>query len=260
MLNVLTDAIQTFPPSGALLVVSPHLDDAAFSCAALLSRGEPVEVLTIFTGEPQPPRQGWWDEECGFASSAQSMPARRLEDERALAPEGHVRTYLDLLELQHFEGPRPAAEAVPIADAVRDWLATRDDGVVALPAGAGWAPYWLPTRIAKKLRAPQGPEPHDDHVFTRDAVLAADLGSAPVILYEELPYLWGGGADRAARRAAAEHGYRARLEVVPVDRGRKAARIAAYTSQIASISPPEGRLDSPAVLPESERYWLLRPR
>jgi LmbE family N-acetylglucosaminyl deacetylase len=260
MLNVLTDALQTFPPSGALLVVSPHLDDAAFSCAALLSRGEPVEVLTVFTGEPQPPQQGWWDKECGFASSAESVPARLLEDERALAPEGHVRAYLDLLELQHFEGPRPAEDAGRIASAVRDWLAPRGEGVVALPAGAGWAPYWLPSRVAKRLRAPRGPEPHDDHVFTRDAVLAADLGGAPVILYEELPYLWGGGADRAARRAAREHGSRARLEVVPVDRERKATRIAAYASQIPSISPPEGRLDSPALLPETERYWLLRAR
>jgi LmbE family N-acetylglucosaminyl deacetylase len=260
MLNVLTDAVDPFPPSGALLVVSPHLDDAVFSCAAILGRGEPVEVLTVFAGEPQPPRQGWWDEVCGFASSAESVPARRLEDERALAPQGHVRSYLDLLELQHFDGPRPAEDAGRIARAVQEWLTGKDGGTVALPAGAGWAPYWLPTRIAKRLREPRGPEPHGDHVFTRDAVLATDLGDASVILYEEIPYLWGGGADRAAKRAGAEHGYRVRLEVVPVDREAKARRIAAYASQIPHISPAEGRLDSPAVLPATERYWWLRRR
>ena len=260
MLTIRTDAVHQFPPSGALLVVSPHLDDAALSCAALLDRGEAVDVLTLFSGAPEPPRQGWWDERCGFASSAESMPARRREEERALAPDGHRIHLLDLLEQQHFDGPRPAREADLIAEAVRDRLAEMGGGSVAVPAGAGWAPYWLPTRVAKRLREPRGPEPHDDHVFTRDAVLGAGLRDASLLLYEELPYLWGGSAERAARRAAHAHGYRAHLEVVSVDRERKASRLAEYASQMPYLSPPEGPLDSPAVLPPTERYWRLSPR
>ena len=260
MLNIQTDMGHPFPPSGALLVVSPHLDDAALSCAALLDRGEPVDVLTVFSGAPEPPRQGWWDERCGFASSAESMPARRREEERALTLDGHRIHLLDLLEQQHFDGPRPAREADRIAEAVRDRLAEMGEASVAVPAGAGWAPYWLPTRVAKRLREPRGPEPHDDHVFTRDAVLAAGLGNASVLLYEELPYLWGGSAERAARRAARAHGYQAQLEVVPVDRIRKARRLAEYPTQMPYLSPPEGRLASPAILPPTERYWVLRPR
>jgi hypothetical protein len=260
MLTIRTDAVHLFPPSGALLVVSPHLDDAALSCAALLDRGEPVDVLTVFSGEPEPARQGWWDERCGFASSAESMPTRRREEERALAPDGHRIHLLDLLEQQHFDGPRPTREADRIAEAVRDRLAEMGEGSVALPAGAGWAPFWLPTRVAKRLREPRGPEPHDDHVFTRDALLRADLGAASLILYEELPYLWGGSASRAARRAAAAHGYRAHVDEVPVDRERKAERLAAYSTQIPHLSPPEGRLDSPDVLPPTERYWRLSRR
>jgi hypothetical protein len=258
MLNIRPDASNRFPPSGALLIVSPHFDDAALSCAALLDRGEPADVLTIFSGAPEPPRRGWWDERCGFASSAESVPARRREDENALGPDGHRLHLLDLLERQHFEGERPAEHAVPIADAVRDWLVESGGGTVAMPAGAGWAPYWLPPRVAKKLREPRGPEPHHDHVFVRDALLGAGLDGAQLILYEELPYLLGGSAARAARRAARAHGYRAQREIVPVDRDRKAKRLAAYTSQIPHISPPEGRLDSPATLPPSERYWRLR--
>jgi LmbE family N-acetylglucosaminyl deacetylase len=260
MLNIRTDAVHPFPPSGALLLVSPHFDDAALSCSALLDRGEPVDVLTVFSGAPEPPQQGWWDERCGFASSAESMPARRREDEKALAPGGHRIRLLDLLELQHFEGPRPRADADRIGKAVRAWLVEVDGGAVALPAGAGWAPHWLPPRLAKKLREPRGPEPHQDHVFVRDALFRADLAAASLILYEELPYLWGGSATRAARRVASAHGYRAHLEVVPVDREHKATRLAAYESQIPHLSPPEGRLDSPAVLPPTERYWRLSPR
>lgn len=260
MLNVRTDAVDPFPPPGPLLVVSPHLDDAALSCAVLLDRGEPVDVLTVFAGEPQPPRRGWWDEVCGFASSADSMAVRRDEEEAALAPGAHRIRLLDLLELQHFDGPRPAGEGDDIATGVRDWLADVGGGTVAVPAGAGWAPRWLPPRLAQKLRRPRGPEPHGDHVFTRDALLRSTLENASLVFYEEVPYLWGGGAARAARRAASAYGLRAELEVVPVDREGKARRLAAYTSQIPHLSPPEGRLDSPAVLPAEERYWRLRPR
>jgi LmbE family N-acetylglucosaminyl deacetylase len=257
MLTINADAV--FPPTGPLLVVSPHFDDAAFSCAALLERGWPVDVLTVCAGEPDPPRTGWWDLHCGFASSAESIPARRREDEEALRAGGHRLRLLDLLELQYVDEPRPAEQADRIAQAVRSWLAESGAGTVALPAGAGWAPHWLPPRVAKALREPRGPEPHADHVFTRDAVLGLDR-AGDFVLYEELPYLLGGPADRAARRAAAEHGYRARVHTVTVDREAKAERIAAYASQVPFMSPPEGRLDSPDVLPPVERYWQLRRR
>jgi GlcNAc-PI de-N-acetylase len=260
MLTISADAANPFPPSGPLLVVSPHFDDAAFSCAALLDRGQPVEVLTVCAGEPDPPRAGWWDVRCGFASSAESVPARRREDEEALRPGGHTLRFLDLLELQYLDGPRPAQDADWIAESVRTWLAGTDGGTVALPAGAGWAPYWLPARVAIKLRKPRGPEPHHDHVFTREALLRADLGDSGLVLYEELPYLWGGSADRAARRAAAEHGYRAQAHTLPVDKEAKAERVAAYASQVPFMSPAEGRLDSPEVLPPTERYWQLLRR
>jgi LmbE family N-acetylglucosaminyl deacetylase len=257
MLIISADA--AFPPAGPLLVVSPHFDDAAFSSAALLERGEPATVLTVCAGEPDPPRAGWWDVHCGFESSAESLPARRREDVEALREGGHRLRFLDLLEAQYVERARPAEEADRIAEGVRAWLAETGGGSVALPAGAGWAPRWLPPRVAKALREPRGPEPHADHVFTRDAVLRAD-GTVDFVLYEELPYLWGGSASRAARRAAAEHGYRIQAHTVPIDREAKARRIAAYDSQIPFMSPPEGRLDSPEVLPPTERYWQLRRR
>jgi hypothetical protein len=215
-----------------------------------------VDVLTVFAGEPDPPLRGWWDEVCGFASSADSVPVRNREDEEALRPGGHRRLLLDLLEVQHIDGPRAPHEKSRIAEAVQTWLAETGGGTIALPAGAGWAPYWVPARIAIRLRKPRGPEPHDDHAFTRDAVLES-VREAEFLLYEELPYLWGGPADRAARRAAAINGRQAHIEVAHVDRQRKARRMAAYTTQIPHMSPSWGRLDSPDVLPPTERYWRL---
>jgi hypothetical protein len=207
-------------------------------------------------GEPDPPRRGWWDAACGFASSAESLTARRLEDEAALRPGGHRLRWLDLCEGQYLDGPRPAEEAGPITTAVRDWIGANPAGLVALPAGAGWAPRWLPRRVARRLREPRGPEPNADHAFVRDAVLGA-VDGARFLLYEEFPYVWGGSGARPARQAAEAAGYRVRAQEDPVDRTLKARRIGAYASQVAHLWPHVGRLDSPELLPKSERYWLL---
>jgi GlcNAc-PI de-N-acetylase len=243
-------------PEGPVLIVSPHADDAALSCAALLDRGEPVEVVTVCLGEPDPPQQGWWDEVCGFASSAESIPARRREDEAALGPGGHRRRFLDLLEGQYLDGARRDEDARHVSAAVGDWLATNPGGAVALPAGAGWAPRWVPLGLARQLRQPRGPEPNDDHAFVRDVVLR-QVDGARFILYEEFPYLWGGPGERAARRAAEAHGYRANVHEEQIDRTSKARRMSAYASQVAHLWPSAGRLDRPEILPETERYWLL---
>ena len=88
-------------PDGPILLVSPHLDDAVFSCAALVERPEPLDVMTVFAGAPDPPRQGWWDAQCGFASSVESVPIRLREDEAGFAGTSHRRSYLELLELQY---------------------------------------------------------------------------------------------------------------------------------------------------------------
>ena len=63
-------------PEGRVLIVSPHLDDAAFSCAALLDRPRPADVLTVFAGTPDPPRRTSWDKRTGFDDSDAAMTAR----------------------------------------------------------------------------------------------------------------------------------------------------------------------------------------
>jgi LmbE family N-acetylglucosaminyl deacetylase len=247
-------------PAGPLLLVSPHLDDAVFSCGALVERTEPIDVVTVFAGAPDPPRQGWWDHECGFASSAESMPARYAEDEAAFAGTPHPRSYLSLLELQYAED-RSGEEKDVIAAAIRDWVSEHTAGTVVLPAGAGCSTK-LTARWLRRLRREScSPPQHPDHLLVRDVGLQAlrDSDAAPV-LYEEVPYLWGSAADREAERAAAGGGRRAVLFELEVDRGRKAERIAAYASQIPYMSPSHGRLDEEEILPRSERYWRLERR
>jgi hypothetical protein len=242
-------------PPGPLLLVSPHLDDAIFSCHALVSRAEPLDVLTVFTGFPDPPQQGWWDLECGFEDSTTAMTARREEDRVAFAGLPHRQSYLDLLEAQH--APRRVAEARVIAEEVERWVAGNTRGTVALPAGAGCT-TGRRARLLRRLRREHcSPPQHPDHVLVRDAALPA-VGGADVLLYEELPYLLGRPADEEVERVASD---RRRVEpiTVEIDRAQKARRIAAYASQIPHISPAEGRLDAAPTLPGRERYWLLRP-
>jgi hypothetical protein len=236
------------------------VDDAVLSCAALVERAEPVDIVTVFAGAPDPPRQGWWDAECGFASSAESASARAREDEVAFTGTEHRRTYLSFLELQYVDG-RTGAERDAIADSFRDWVSDHPGGTVVLPAGAGCSGK-LAARWLRRLRREScSPQQHPDHLVIRDAgVKALSDSDATLVLYEEVPYLWGGAADREARRAAAAGDRQAVVFELGVDRRRKAERIAAYASQIPHLSPSDRRLDQEKTLPPSERYWRLERR
>ena len=244
-------------PSGPILLVSPHLDDAVLSCEALVGRLEPIHILTVFAGEPDPPRRGWWDETCGFESSAVSIPARRLEDDAALAGMPHRRLYLELLELQYADR-RTSEEETVLGRAIGDWLARFPSATVAVPAGAGRRERQFARLLTRFGHTSPEWVQHPDHVFVRDAALTALAASNGVpLLCEELPYLVGMPADGVVERAARRHGCTAEPIVVEIDRERKATRIAAYATQIPHISPEHGRLDDPRTLPPRERYWRL---
>jgi len=247
--------------SGPLLVVAPHPDDAALSCSALLDSPGPVDVLTVLTGAPEPPRRGFWDARCGFAGSEQSVPARRREEVRALENAVRRLELLEIVDHQYLDGPRPDAHRTAVVEWVTGWVAKAGSPcAVALPAGAGWRPGRIASWLVRRGLARQpGPSPSPDHVFVRDAVLGGLAGTAGVelVLYEELPYRWGGQAGGEARRSAETHALRAVPFSLRVDRDAKARRIGVYESQVPHISPPHGRIDNPAVLPETERYWRL---
>jgi LmbE family N-acetylglucosaminyl deacetylase len=228
-------------PQGRVLIVSPHLDDAALSCAALLDRPERSDVLTVFAGSPDPPCQGHWDEITGFANSKEALATRLEEEQAALASSVRELRWLELLDAQYLDGERDPADAAAITAAVENWLGGGGEECVALPAGAG---------RSRKVRRP--PRRHPDHVFVRDVLLPELVGRSgtEVLLYEELPYRWGGRAPVPALGS---------WEVIelPVDRERKAARNRAYRSQVRHLTSAGRRLDRAASLPAEERYLRL---
>ncbi len=249
------------PPPGPLLVVSPHPDDAAFSCAALLAREERIDVLTVFDGTPPHPRQTDIDRAYGFADSTEATSTRRGEDRAAFAGGPHRLTSLGLLDDQYLDGPRDDGDAAGVRSAIASWVGDARGGVVALPAGAGCRWGRIRGRIAWAPGVRPGPVRQVDHLFVREAGLAelAGLPEATPLLYEELPYAWCRGGDGPARDAARRWGRRATGAAMPVDRDAKAARIAVYASQTPHMYAEGGRIDDARVLPERERYWWLGP-
>lgn len=154
-----------------LVVVSPHLDDAVFSCGSLLAaqalgNRRPV-VVTVCAGVPED--DGYvtqLDRAAGFASSREAVLARRLEDLAAADLLGYDAVHLDVLDGQ-YDRDDPLDRRGAIRSAVVD--------AVADLAAIGWA-----------VIAPLGIR-HADHRLVREAL---DPGADA--FYAELPYrvLW----------------------------------------------------------------------
>jgi LmbE family N-acetylglucosaminyl deacetylase len=242
-----------------VLVLSPHFDDAALSCSALVERSEEIDILTIFGGRPRPPLRTAWDEHCGFVDSDEAISVRTDEDRAAFVGTPHRVRSLPLLEHQYLDGVRAPSDAEALAESILAWAETVDGGTVAVPAGAGaaWGRRPIYGRARRRLsRSSTGLPPHPDHLYLRDVALGAldQLPHLTPLLYEEMPYCFGRAADRAASSAARARKCVAVVLTLPVDRDAKAARIHAYRSQLWSLRPP---LHRPEAVPPVERYWLL---
>lgn len=244
---------------GPLLVLSPHLDDAAFSCSALLERGQSAEILTVFDGEPEPPRAGEWDLKTGFTDSARSMAVRREENRAAFGDTPHILAGLGLLDLQYSGHDRPASDRRRIEDAIGEWIGRTRRGMIAAPAGAGRRRGRLRTRLEDRFGEYGGPLQHPDHLLVRDAALAVAGRSSTIdlLLYEELPYFTGGTAEPELDFALRSVERPCVPIAVEIDRESKAQRIGAYRSQVAHIFIGDAKFDEAEALPRAERYWHL---
>lgn len=132
-----------------MLVISPHLDDAALSLGQTLAGQPDATVLTVLAGVPADDgRLTPYDELCGFTSSAEAVRTRLDENERACA----------VLDVDHIDGPWLDDQyREPFPGLVLDrWLITRLTGfdTVLIPVGIG----------------------HPDHIRVAAVALAATTG------------------------------------------------------------------------------------
>lgn len=250
---------------GPVLVVSPHFDDLALSCAALIDGPVRCTVLDVCTAGPVPAVVGEWDTRTGFPDSDAATLARRAEERAAFAGTNHELREVGLVDHQYGGGFDDDGRD-RLTAAVRTWLDDAGPGAtVVLPVGAGSEgpkPSFL-ARLRAKVQRDQTFPVHPDHVATRDLVvgLLAPRADVAVVLYEEYPYRTTRRGGDAARRVAARLGAGATAHEVDVrvDRAAKARRIRAYESQWRLLLPARTRRPGGLErhLPRTERYWTV---
>jgi LmbE family N-acetylglucosaminyl deacetylase len=244
-------------PAAPELFLSPHLDDAVFNCWGLLTSEQPVQVVNVFAGVPDPGFVTRWDAICGARDSHGMARARLEEDRLALALAGRSPLNLDLLEVESRRGsPRRSLSSVESAIAA------------VMPAAA-------------RVHAPAGIGGHVDHVTLRTLARALAHAGVPVRLYAELPYCvlhgwphWVSGRPPEAHRdvdafwadflaAVPEVGDLRAAHVVELDDNVAAAKLQAmraYRTQFPALNG--GEVDVLAA-PDVHRFevaWEVRPR
>jgi LmbE family N-acetylglucosaminyl deacetylase len=193
-----------------VLVVSPHLDDAVFSCGQLLAAHPGSVVVTALAGVPEVGSPvGWWDEELGFTSSHDVVLARREEDAGACAVLAAEPIWLDGLDGQY---ALPAAHDDRLGVQLADVLRAHRDLPLFLPLGIEHADHLKVARIG------------------RAAARALGIGFQ---CYEELPYrVDNPGALADAIATLQDEGWSfARDHQTVGSREQKSAAIDRYASQ-----------------------------
>lgn len=224
------------PPLAPALLVSPHFDDAVFSCGAMLAANPGTVVLTIFTGQPETSVSTDWDARCGFADSSAAMDERTLEDSRALNILDAFPERANFLDSQYVEfGMTPSREA--IAHSLTTALDRHDASAMYLPLGLF----------------------HSDHKLVHGACCDVwrDRPSLTCIAYEDALYRRMDGllqerlSDLAVRRISATP-VATHWRAIESHQSMKRAAVRAYVSQLKAFGP-DGYDDVFCV----ERFWKL---
>jgi LmbE family N-acetylglucosaminyl deacetylase len=173
-------------PKRRLVVLSPHLDDAALSLGATIAyaseAGLAVTLLTVFAGDPDNEEPaGTWDTICGFTTAGEAARVRRAED----------------------------ATACEILGADPVWLPfPYGDMGVAIDDNEIWRVLEPRLGDAAAILMPGHPLLHPDHVRLTSLVSDRISASTHLGFYVEQPYAnWSaigrGDRSRSVRTAAA---------------------------------------------------------
>lgn len=224
------------PQPARLLVFSPHLDDAVFSCGALLVNHPGSVVCTVFCGVPPRPLHTRWDRRSGFADSDAAMYTRYDEDNRALAQCQARPWRLPFFDDQYERRPAARDIAVELGRLMQHF----DEHTPLVPLGLHHPDHclvgdaWEMLMTRGRLDACVA---YEDAIYrAMDDTVSARLASLALagIHARPLPAGWLAPRDGAAAASA------------------KRRAVTAYRSQLRAFGSP-----MPADLAEPERYWLL---
>jgi LmbE family N-acetylglucosaminyl deacetylase len=228
----MTPGLTDLDSTGRLLVISPHLDDAVFSCEALLKFASDVSVFTIFGGDaPEGAPVAEWDLQCGFSPEANVMEARRNEDAQALGVLGAVPIWGTELQEGYREDTPDEAEVTKL---IVDAIATNSPSHVVFPLGLS----------------------HRDHLLVAAATGAAirQLAISNAFAYAERPYAQRKpGVVKRRRAELCEGGAEFFAAALPrqARRGDRSA-IRCYASQLRGLKMSAFRMGL-----FRERYWQV---
>jgi LmbE family N-acetylglucosaminyl deacetylase len=224
----------------SIVVVSPHLDDAALGAAHLIMSYPGTTVITVHGGRPAayPDQVSEWDALGGFVRGDDVVAVRREEDRAAMDAMGATPVWLDFVDGQYLrEGERPSL--AEYASGLRAALEDRKPTAVFIPMG-----------IAQP-----------DHMITHDAGLAARAEMSEDVTwfcyedhgYKHLPGMMAWRISKLFR-----NGIWATPSIVPVevDMAAKRAVIDRYKTQLPPLEDEHllsARLD--ANVPE--QHWRL---
>ena len=219
-----------------LVVLSPHLDDAVFSCGDLLRAHPGSTVVTLLAGTP-PDYEILtdWDRAAGFSRRDDVVAERRREDAEALRILGASPHWLPCLDGQYAAGS-DLAELTGALEAALDAL---DSRIVLAPLGLF----------------------HSDHILVHAAamqIFECDTSRTwyayEDAIYRALPGVRAARLRNLRERLVVTHCASPPHEASPVKR----RAIHSYRSQLAALALAED-LDYRDIF-EPERCWrLARP-
>jgi hypothetical protein len=150
---------------GNRIILSPHFDDAVFSCWHLINQPG-SEVITIFAGVPPNETSTLWDKLCGESNSTQMMYERTEENKIAL--KGIITKNLGYLDNQY-----RSKEKLDVKEIAENILSLVSPG----------SHFFVPQAYSKLWR-------HPDHVFVRKVGEYLLNQGSKVSFYVDIPYIW----------------------------------------------------------------------
>lgn len=170
----------------AHLYLSPHLDDAVFSCGGLMAmqdaRGEPISVLTLFAGDPPDYRISNFAAElhARWGKAGPPIAMRRAEDRLACGRLGASVVHLEFPDAIYRVDDADRS-LYPNSESLFAGVDPEDDDLLEQLVQAlseidfGEATVYCPVALGN----------HVDHLLTRQA--AERLGW-PLVYYADMPY------------------------------------------------------------------------
>ena len=215
-----------------VVVVSPHYDDAIFSCGELLSMLPACTVLTICTGVPENDALSTdWDRRCGFSSARQAMETRSLENEAALSVLGANGVDLGFLDSQYIAGSR--LDSALLADTVTSNIEQIRPSSVIFPLGLF----------------------HKDHVHISDTfvTICSRFPGISWMLYEDIPYRNQAGRVTERLTQLIARGVPISPFGTELAGDYKTRAVHAYQSQFRGL----GHQGAAPVMHLNEKFWRL---